>query len=293
MNFCYHAELGTPLEEAVNHAITHCQERRFLCAMAGVTPGKGELDYFGLRVPVEIDSTVSSLLGQVQALLEERRDTYSRLDFTSEAKTVTHTGQIGEHISVSALTAQQRAQGLCSKVFQTTPAQLGSTQHVFEFNGVSVTFNPYEPSDMLARRVQEEMARRAEAYRLSPAGQAAEANRVQAVAEGQAAVSRLMEELPEVVRGDLPSVMRWVTAFATQHDHVGIQTDPDAVVATFQGAGFEANAYVGEEYRDMLNRDKEKLGRYIIGQFLAILPMRCGMPGILHAFANDYHAMAA
>lgn len=289
------ANPGTTVEQAAVLAMLEYEGLVRLVDAIGIADLVGErvyvFEFLGLQLPICDDTTADGLIKQVRERYTELAALYARAP--ADAIDRTHSGVPGDYIDTAidrAIMAAQMEGNECSRI---SPAMLASTRHLFTFNGYTVPFNPWAGDE--AARVKEavlaEMEAASKAYRESDeykARQAADEAERQTL---QNKVPMLMTHLPTVLKGPIAGVMEWVVDFATCHDRVGVETTPDAVVAAFTAEGYQAGAYVGPEYKEQLEADKEKFGRYIIGQFLSLLPKSKGMPNALWYFADKFRAM--
>lgn len=130
-----------------------------------------------------------------------------------------------------------------------------------------------------------ESARRAEAYRNSPEGRAAEAKSAAERADLQARHDALMRRLPTLNMQDDVAVLEWLCAMQEPSDRTGVIVRRDTIVSAFEAAGFCANECTGADYRA---GDRVCAFRYLVGQALAGLKEGPAIHPIIHKFASDW-----
>lgn len=286
------AQYGVGLEKAAEEAIDFRQSDLKLISMLSLPVRPYVFDFFGLRFPLNADTTVAELVASVRECHVIRALAYETTPVPANAKERVQSGQGGDRLDNAIASAIECAQLWGNRAYEGGLPAFAAVRHVFEFNGVTLPFNPWATGEAARLYVDVQVAQdeAAEAYRNSDKGRAAQAKADAARQAIQDQVAVLMAELPTVVKKPLPELMAWVTEFSKGHDYVGVDTDPDTVVSVFNAEGYAANVYVGDDYKAQLAVEKEAFGRYIIGQFLQILPMRRGMPGILWHMADQYFA---
>lgn len=286
------ASHGVELGKAAVLALLERQGDIALVKSLGIPLRPYEFEYFGIRLPITDETRADELVDEIKAMHTIRAKAYASLPKLAKTTERVQSGRPGDHLDNTTLGATQAGQLRGNIVFSRDPEAFVTLRHVFEWNGVKVPFNPWAENEAvrLTQAVKDAMEAAAEAYRQSDECKEYEAR---AEAERQAmqgTVTELMGALPETLKQPLPMVMSWVTAFSEGHDRNGVKTDGAAVVTAFEAAGYKANAYVGTDPAE-LNSDKEKYGRYVIGQFLDILPLQRGMPPMIWAAAERFHAM--
>jgi hypothetical protein len=260
----------------------------------GVTERPYVFDYFGLELLMDAATTADSLVDDIEKMHAVRAEAYANASVPAKPTVRELSGMAGDSVACAAVSAVQQAQMWGNDLFKRGSDQFAATRYTFRFNAVTVPFNPWAPNAavQLAEDALTAQNEEAAAYRRSSAYKDNEMKNKAAQDSLQQNEAQLMAALPDKLKGPLPELMRWVTDFATCHDRSGVSTDASAVVFAFTDQGYAEGAYVGPQYKEILEKDKDKFGRYIIGQFLSILPMNRGMPGILWVFADRYHAMA-
>jgi hypothetical protein len=290
----YRASMGVSLADSAVLAVLYYQSDQTIVKAMGAVERPYVFDYFGLELPMDDNTTVDGLVEDIKSMHAVRAEAYASATVPDKHSVQELSGQAGDSVGCAAASAVQRAQMWGNDIFKRGPDEFAKTRYVFRFNAVTIPFNPWAPNagPQLAEDAMTAQNEEAAAYRCSAAYQDT-VKKDRAQQENlQAKEAQLMAELPNKLKGPLPELMRWVTDYATCHDRGGVSTDSRAVVFAFNDHGYAEGAYVGPQYQELLATDKDKFGRYIIGQFLNILPMDRGMPGILWVFADRYHAMA-
>jgi len=290
----YRASLGSSLKDSALLAVLYQQSDLAIVKAMGVTERPYVFDYFGLELLMDATTTADSLVDDIEKMHAVRAEAYANATVPARPTVQELTGMAGDTVGRAAVSAVQQAQMWGNDLFKRGPDQFAATRYTFRFNAVTVPFNPWalNAAAQLAEDAMNAQNEQAVAYRRSDAYKEAVKQDNAEQDSMQQDVSKLMAALPDTLKGPLPELMRWVTDYATCHDRSGVGTDASAVLFAFNDHSYIENAYVGPQYKEVLETDKDKFGRYIIGQFLNILPMGRGMPGILWVFADRYHAMA-
>ena len=146
--------------------------------------------------------------------------------------------------------------------------------------------------DVVARYMAIQAARE-EAYRQDPKRVAEAARRESVLQKAHADTVALVAELDSVIDSPMPELMEWVSRFIKAAAYHGVDYDATALVARFEQAGYKANAYVGEQYKERLQSEPDAMGRYIIGQVLTLITRGIGFPDILGMFIEQYRDLVS
>lgn len=289
-SFC--PEYGVSLEDAAKAAIEFYEKELVFICTHGLSSRIYAFDYHGIVLQLHGGSTAEWFVEHIREQHKERAELYAKASVPANAREQCQGGSPGDHIGNAVASAVQCGQRWGNGVYRRDPSQIGMLRHVFEWNGVKVPFNPWAEGEAtrLADAVIKALDDAHEAYLNSDEYREMEARRAVEVAAIQAKVPLLMAALPSKLNSSLMDLLDWVTEFSTCHDRSGVVTDPDAVVSLFKEHGFEENEFVGPQFREDL-RVKENKTRYLIGQFLNILPLRHGMPPILWSMAEEIQQM--
>jgi hypothetical protein len=288
----FQPEYGVSLEDAAQQAIEF-EKKELLHRFANGLPYQASrFDFHGIVQLVHGGSTAEALVKHIRSIQDERAMLYANAPVPENAREQVQSGGLGDRLHESVVSGVQCAQRWGNSVYRRDPSKIGMLRHVFEWNGVKVPFNPWAngESTRLGDAVIKALEDAREAYLNSDEYREREAQRAAEIATMQAKLPQLMAELPAKLKSSLSELLSWVTEFSTYHDRNGVETDPDAVVSLFKEHGFEPNAFVGPEFKEAL-RKKDNRTRYLIGQFLNILPMRQGMPPVLWSMAEDVQQM--
>jgi len=286
------ASHGVELGKAAVLAILERNSDITLVKTLGIQLRPYEFDYFGIRLAITDETTADDLVKEIQAMHAVRAKAYSELPILAKTTEKVQCGRPGDYLDNATLGVTQAGQLWGNLAFNRDAESFATMRHVFEWNSVKVPFNPWAENEAvrLTQAVKDALEAAAEAYRQSDEYKEYQARSEAECLAMQGKVTELMGALPETLKQPLPLVMTWVTAFSEGHDRSGVKTDAAAVATAFEKAGYKANAYVGTDPAE-LNSDKEKYGRYVIGQFLDILPLQRGMPPMIWAAAERFHAM--
>lgn len=154
------------------------------------------------------------------------------------------------------------------------------------FNGVPIKAGPGDSPHTLQQMWEAIMAKQANSWRTSPEGAAAARAEKAAQEKAQKQVDRLMKLLP-TVGSNLNALLGWLKEFALAADHIGVTYDREAFVRELVGAGFVADAHVGQPPDNFVT--KKMMGEYIVG--LAIAQAQKGLPphsSLVERFVDDY-----
>jgi len=289
----FRASLGVSLNDSAVLAVLYRQSDLATTRAMGLVERPYIFDYFGLELPLTAETTADELVDTIEKMHVVRAEAYAKPSLSKATSEQVLTCRGGDTVDRGAVSAVQRAQMWGNELFKRGSRDFEQTRYIFEFNREKVVFNPWtaDVATQIANDALAAQETRGVAYFQSAAyAEAQQKSKLeQETLKQQEAM--LMSALPEKLKGPLPDLMRWVTAYAKCHDRVGVTTEPSAVVLAFAEEGFKENAFVGPQFKELLKSDKDKFGRYVIGQFLNILPMKCGMPGILWYSAEQYLAM--
>ena len=154
------------------------------------------------------------------------------------------------------------------------------------FNKVKLFVRPGANPDHICEIYSRECDERAEQYRNSDEGRAADARREAEVVAKQAAVDALL-----VTRSfsSLRSTVEWFDKLTPLADDVRVRLPTEQLVAELEAVGYESNACCDlpkERYTE-----SKVMGVYIVGQVLSC--MKKGMPPhpVTNKFAKEYLAM--
>jgi hypothetical protein len=140
----------------------------------------------------------------------------------------------------------------------------------FVFNGVRMHVRPNDTLDQLLRRWSNRIGDHKEKYERKHKARIAreKEERANEIVNRQQSVDQLIDELPALLSaGDRTAIMGWVRQFTDTADDVGVNFDKQAVIKIFEDAGFEKNAFTGEDFR----AEAEASFRYIVGQVINCL----------------------
>jgi len=161
----------------------------------------------------------------------------------------------------------------------------------FKFNDIALRVLPDDQSSVLVARWQSLLDDRQRAYRESPAGRKAAAERAETVKRKQVELDSCVEALPKILRADnhLNALVYWLVEIVEPADDVDVAWDSAAVADRLIAAGYSENEYAGHEPEWFNSR--ERMGRYLLGQ--AINCMKKGLPphSITLSFAQKYFAL--
>lgn len=210
-------------------------------------------------------------------------------------KTHIATGELGQHIQRAASDAVSRF-ALKRKRIARYDGRRALLRHAFalEFNQVMLSIHPSDSADDVVARFHAALEAQHKAYANSPKGIAAASEKERRLQRAQADTTEMEGQLAATLGGPLPDIVEWVMRFVVAAGWNGIEYDAAKVEALFKDAGFKANDFVGDEFMEELQSSADAMGRYIIGQFLDLLPRKCGFPDHhFERFVGEYREMVA
>lgn len=165
-------------------------------------------------------------------------------------------------------------------------AAKNETEVRFTFNDVALSAMPTDRPQIIEQRWRSIFEAKQEAYRNSPEGKAAAAEREQQRKNMQATTNTLIKQLPDTLKRGLDDLMFWLRKFSSTADHVGVTWDIAYVKKTLEDAGYIANEHAGQAPEWFNTR--ERMGRYVAGQ--AIECMNNGLPPlpVTASFVEEY-----
>jgi len=157
---------------------------------------------------------------------------------------------------------------------------------VANFNDVELTVNPDDDPQAIVDYYNDELGRRAEAYRNSPEGKRAAAEAEERKQQLQRQMDEAMNELDSLDFSDLNAVIAWLGKACDPSDHIGGVVPHEQIVDTFRENGYVPNANCGTDFN---GEDEENFARWLIGQALEGLKTEIhAIRQIFHKFADDW-----
>lgn len=156
---------------------------------------------------------------------------------------------------------------------------------VGSFNDIELIAKRGTTADEIVRYFTAEQERRSEAYRKSPAGQAAKAEREDRRQKAQAQHDHLMAVLPQMEMHDACAVLSWLGEMQGPSDHIGVSVQSAEILRVFRAAGFADGVNCGPDYRPL---DRDNSLHWLVGQALDGLAHSSAIHPIFHKFADDW-----
>jgi hypothetical protein len=153
------------------------------------------------------------------------------------------------------------------------------------FNGIALWAGAGTTAEEIVADFAKRQTAAAEAYRNSPEGKKAEADREDRRARAQAEHDRLMRRLASLDMSDDVAVLDWLCAMQAPSDHVGVIVRRSTIVSKFEAAGYAAGANCGKDYKP---GDRANTFRYLVGQALDGLKNGPAIHPIIHKFAGEW-----
>ncbi len=153
------------------------------------------------------------------------------------------------------------------------------------FNGIELTADASTTPEAVVAEFERESAAKAETYRNSPEGQAAQKASDERRADMQAKHDRLMNRLPDLDWSNDAAVLEWLCEMQAPSDHVGVTVLSDTIATEFEQRGFHAGVNTGADYKP---NDRDNAFRYLVGQALDGLKSGPAIHPILHRFSAEW-----
>lgn len=164
----------------------------------------------------------------------------------------------------------------------------GDEQAEGDFNEITITADRNSTVDSIVADYRAQSEARRQAYLDSPAGKAATAKAAEDLRKLQETHDALVVQLSTLDFADDVAVLAWLAAYQDPSDHMGVEKDVSAVVATFKSHGYESNVNLGD---DFIEGDRDNNTRYLIGQALACLESEVGaIHQVFHSFHERWKA---
>lgn len=167
-------------------------------------------------------------------------------------------------------------------------AKKGKCRVMFKFNDIKLEATPNKSLDTLKWKFNNILGQKSEAYRVSKKGQdSIKARKVQ-VSEKQEKIDFLIRDMGFAMF-KMDVLMDWLYNFTEVADDIDVKYNSAEIIKVLESKYVE-NAYVGDPPNSFNNKDK--MGKYIIGQ--AINNLKSGMPphSICMKFIEDYRKLA-
>lgn len=157
---------------------------------------------------------------------------------------------------------------------------------VGDFNGIRLSADRSSTAEQIVAAFDRESAARAEAYRKSPEGIAAEERRNAERQRLQGIHDDLMARLPILEWTHVP-ILDWLCAMQEPSDHIGVIVKRDTIVAEFAKHLYTPGMDCGADYQRGV---KNSEFRYLVGQALDGLARGPSIHSILHKFVAEWKA---
>lgn len=154
------------------------------------------------------------------------------------------------------------------------------------FNGIILTASTDTRPESIVVAYDHECKERAAAYRASPEGIAAQAERERTRAEAQTKHDVLMRRLPRLNFGDQVAVLDWLCDMQGPSDHAGVIVRRDTILATFAKHDFLPGVNCDADFRPEV---RDNVHRWLVGQCLDGLE-RLAIHHTVHKFAAEWKA---
>lgn len=158
----------------------------------------------------------------------------------------------------------------------------------FDFNGIPIVVEAGQDPKFVSDRYMRQIQKQAEDYEKSPEGLAYAAKRSKEIAVKQNRVGILIQRLSKPL--SLDEMMNWVKQFTDDADDTGVECNFKEVAKQIEALGYVANEHVGQKPEWFNNR--ERMGRYIVGQCLTFMNKGMGPHPVAISFVNKYFGLA-
>lgn len=153
------------------------------------------------------------------------------------------------------------------------------------FNDIVLTANPDTRPESIVAAFDHECKARSEAYRNSPEGKAAEAQREHERAEAQAKHDALMRRLPALNFRDQSAVLDWLCAMQAPTDQGGVIVRSKTILAAFAKHDFLPGVNCDADFRP---ESRDNVHRWLVGQALSGLEEGPAIHAVIHRFAAEW-----
>ena len=167
----YRASLGVSLADSAVLAMLYYQSDQAIVKAMGAVERPYVFDYFGLELPIEVNTTADGLVDDIKNMHAVRAEAYASATVPDKHSVQELSGQAGDSVGRAAANAVQSAQMWGNDIFKRGPDEFAKTRYVFRFNAVTVPFNPWAPDAAirLAEDAMNAQNEEAAAYRRSAA----------------------------------------------------------------------------------------------------------------------------
>ena len=141
------------------------------------------------------------------------------------------------------------------------------------FNNIRIVAQPNDAPEVLESRWQALGNERRRVYRQSDEYRRQQRERQERLQENQKLVSAMMEHRRFET---LESTLDWLEKFTPAADDIDVKFSLLELADALTAAGYVKSEFVGDQYRERLERDADAMGRYIVGQVISCLEH--GMP---------------
>lgn len=157
----------------------------------------------------------------------------------------------------------------------------------FDFNGIEVTVDKNSEHKTVYQKWNDAMNKAGENYLNSPEYKAEQIKRNQEIQHNQKVVDDCFNSLENVLNvGSLDMIITWIKLFSECADDIGVKCDYKKLYYIFLSRGYQANENTGlpqDKYKQ-----KEIMGRYIIGQVMSFLEGNSPPHPVAVSFADKY-----
>jgi hypothetical protein len=160
----------------------------------------------------------------------------------------------------------------------------------FSFNGIPLTVSKNDAPEVAVDEYLHEMHLLSEAYRASPEGQKAEADRIERVRQAQETMNQAMIDLLFLDFNDLDAVLTWLCRIQDASDTKGVAKSTETILYAFQQHGYAPNETNGSQCDPANCRS---MGRHMVGEALAMLRDIGAIHHMLHDFVEAWRAKFA
>lgn len=170
-------------------------------------------------------------------------------------------------------------------------ATQGNTEITFTFNGIALEAAPSATPEGLVARWHLLFDAEREAYRNSPEGKKAAAERDAEILRKQTELNATVEALPKILRTDnhLNALIKWIGELVEPSDDVDVAWNPARIVVRLESAGYIENKHVGRSPEWFNTR--ERMGWYIIGQAINCMNKGMGPHPVTLSFCKKYFSL--
>lgn len=169
-------------------------------------------------------------------------------------------------------------------------AAQGGHDVVMTFNEVTLNINETSNPEETVKLYHQKCVQMQRAYDESPQGQAAAFKRAAESAGRQQSIDALVDGLDDTIKDGIKKLVPWAAQYANDSNDLHVNCKADVVLSKLAAGGYKDNDCIGKDFD---GKNKNNVGRYIIGQVMAGL-LKDGSPpmaDVVAGWAEKFEAL--